>query len=240
LGGQGSQRAAHNYFLSGGRVDGAARLAIASRDRDIAFVGFSSDLVFDGDADRPYVESDPCAPLNACGRSKACAEAQVLALGGRPLLIRTAAFFSPFDPYNFAMHVHRSLALDQAVRASADCVVSPTFVPDLVNATLDLLFDGETGLWHLTNPATVTWEGFARMIARASGFSDRRILPADAETLRWAAPRRAFSPLSSERAVLLPPLDDALDRHGAILRASGEPAAPPLVDTRPLASDLYS
>jgi hypothetical protein len=78
------------------------------------------------------------------------------------------------------------------------------------------------------------------MIARASGFSDRRILPADAETLRWAAPRPAFSPLSSERAVLLPPLDDALDRHVAILRASGEPAAPPSVDTRPLASDLYS
>jgi dTDP-4-dehydrorhamnose reductase len=204
-------------------ADGAVRLARAAQTRDIAFVGFSSDLVFDGAAGRPYVESDPCSPLGAYGHSKAKAETEILNLGAPALMIRTAAFFSPFDPHNFAMHVHRSLAVDEDVHASCDCVVSPTFVPDLVNATLDLLIDGETGLWHLASPGAVTWEEFARMIARASGFSDHRVRPADAQTLGWVAPRPSFAALSSERAIILPPLGDALARHVNMLRTSGGP-----------------
>ena len=54
------------------------------------------DLVFNGDAVRPYVESDSVAPLNAYGRSKADAERAVLQSGADVLVVRTAAFFGPW------------------------------------------------------------------------------------------------------------------------------------------------
>ncbi|HEY2752399.1 family 1 glycosylhydrolase, partial [Phenylobacterium sp.] len=127
-------------------TEGAVRLARACAERDLPMAAFSSDLVFDGQIDRAYVESDAPRPLNVYGSSKAQAEAGVLALGGRALMVRTAAFFSPYDPHNFASHVVRTVAADQTFHSADDLVVSPTYVPDLVDAVLDLLIDGETGL----------------------------------------------------------------------------------------------
>jgi dTDP-4-dehydrorhamnose reductase len=91
------------------------------------------------------VESDAPNPLNVYGRSKAEAERRTLAAGGKPLVVRTAAFFSPHDPHNFAAWVVRELSAGRPVRAAEDAVVSPTYVPDLVRAAFDLLIDGETG-----------------------------------------------------------------------------------------------
>ena len=145
------------------------RLARICAERGLPFVGFSSDLVFDGLARAaPYVESDRPNPLSVYGASKARAEAQILALGGRALMVRTAAFFSPYDPYNFASHVLRTLAAGQTFKAAQDLVISPTYVPDRVDAVLDLMIDGETGLRHLTNQTgAVSWADFARQVAGA-------------------------------------------------------------------------
>jgi hypothetical protein len=63
------------------------------------------------------------------------------------------------------------------------------------------------------------------MIARASGFSDQRIRPVNAKALGWVALRPSFAALSSERAVILPPLSDALARHVNMLRTTGGPAS---------------
>lgn len=198
---------------------GAIRLAEACAEREIGFVSFSSDLVFDGLKGRAYVESDLCAPLNAYGRSKAEAEAAMLQLD-HGLMVRTAAFFSPYDPHNFARHVHRSLAVGREVAAPDDLVVSPTYVPDLVEATLDLLIDGEKGVWHLANQGEVSWAEFGRMIARAFGFNEAMVQGRPASTFGWAAGRPRFAALTSERGALLPSLENALARHVAILRAS--------------------
>jgi dTDP-4-dehydrorhamnose reductase len=64
-------------------------------------VKFSSDLVFDGNRSDPYMESHAVAPLNVYGQSKAIAEQQVLMVNSSSLVIRTSAFFSPWDDYNF-------------------------------------------------------------------------------------------------------------------------------------------
>src|SRR4029079_12366382 len=52
-------------------VRGPVTLAAACRRRGLPFVTFSSDLVFDGRAGRPYTEEDEPNPLNAYGESKA-------------------------------------------------------------------------------------------------------------------------------------------------------------------------
>jgi dTDP-4-dehydrorhamnose reductase len=198
-------------------AEGAVRLARACRDRGLPFVGFSSDLVFDGRADRPYVESDTPSPLNVYGVSKARAEREILDLGGAPLMVRTAAFFSPFDPYNFAAHVLRTLSRDQVLPAADDLVVSPTYVPDLVDAVLDLMFDGETGIRHLATRGAVSWAEFARRIAAAVGLDAGLVEGRPAQSFGWPAPRPAFAALDTERGQVMPGLDNAIARYAAIV-----------------------
>ncbi len=203
---------------------GPAHLARACAEAGVPFVTYSSDLVFDGRKGGPYHEGDLPSPLCAYGRSKAAAEAAVLSAGGRPLVIRTAAFFSPHDPHNFAQAVVRSLSGGQPFRAACDLTVSPTYTPDLVDASLDLLIDGETGLWHLANPGAVTWSDFACRLARAVGLDERLIVPVPAADFAWPAPRPAFAPLESRRGALMPPLDDAISRFAHALGPVGQPA----------------
>lgn len=191
---------------------GALALARACHDRDIPTVSFSSDLVFDGLSERPYVESDETAPLSAYGRSKAECERALFDLGGPHLIVRTAAFFSPFDRYNFAAHLLDALAEGRPFRAAGDHVVSPTFVPDLVDATLDLLIDGAAGVWHLSNAAPVSWADFAVALAEQGGMNAALIEPVEGASLGWAAPRPRYSALGSERGAMLPTLDDAIER----------------------------
>src|SRR5204863_1970030 len=129
--------------------------------------GFSSDLVFDGRKGRAYEEGDPVSPLGVYGASKVACEAGVLALGGKALMVRSAAFFSPFDPHNFAAQAVRAFSGGKSILAADDLIVSPTYLPDLVDTVLDLVIDGETGLWHLANHGAVSWAEFAAMVARA-------------------------------------------------------------------------
>jgi dTDP-4-dehydrorhamnose reductase len=197
-------------------ADGARRLAERCKARGLPFVGFSSDLVFDGRLDRPYVESDRPAPLNAYGASKARAERDLLALGG--LVIRTSAFFSPYDPYNFAAHVVRTLAGGLQLQAAEDLIISPTYVPDLVDNTLDLLIDGDTGLRHLANLGALSWADFARRIALALDLDPELVRGAPALKFGWAAARPAQAALDTERGRMMPSLDDAIGRYAAMMR----------------------
>jgi dTDP-4-dehydrorhamnose reductase len=184
---------------------GPATLAGACADRGIPLVTFSSDLVFDGRLGRPYGESDPVSPTSVYGASKAEAERRVLAACPGGLVVRTSAFFGPWDMHNFVWLTLKALAKGETVRASRN-LVSPTYVPDLVHVTLDLLIDGETGIWHLANPGEISWQALAAEIARRGGFQGATV---DAEgegpVLNTA--------LISERGPLLPPLDVALDRY---------------------------
>ncbi|MBU5611778.1 family 1 glycosylhydrolase [Geomonas azotofigens] len=192
---------------------GPGILAAECARRGIALVTFSSDMVFDGSKKTPYHETDPVAPLNVYGRSKAEAERRVLRLHPGALLIRTSSFFGPWDRYNFVTETLRRLAQGATVRAASDLVVSPTYVPDLVHACLDLLVDAARGIWHVSNQGAVTWAELATCCATMAGFDPAAVLPRPASTLGWIAPRPPFSALASERWAALPPLQDALTRY---------------------------
>jgi dTDP-4-dehydrorhamnose reductase len=208
---------------------GAVRLASACRAGDIPFVTFSSDLVFDGRCGRPYLESDETAPLNIYGQSKALAERAILQLGGKALVIRTAAFFSAYDPHNFAAEVLRFLSAGKSMSAADDLMMSPTHVPDLVDATLDLLIDGETGLRHLANGGALTWAAFGKQIALALDLDPRLVRGAPAATFGWAAARPAYAALGTERGLVLPDLADAIERFATTIHDAGFAAAGSMV-----------
>jgi dTDP-4-dehydrorhamnose reductase len=193
-------------------ADGPATLARFCVRGGVQLLTFSSDLVFDGLAGRPYVESDPVAPLSIYGQSKAEAERRVLQAFPRALVIRASAFFGPWDEHNFVTRTLRSLANGARVRAPAN-TVSPTYVPDLVSVSLDLLIDEEFGVWHLANVGAVTWATLARQVAAMAGYDSQIIKVEPGPRLGWVARRPRYSVLSSERAWLMPTLDTALDRY---------------------------
>ncbi len=192
---------------------GPTVLALAAIRHALRFMTFSSDLVFDGTLDRPYVESDKAAPLGVYGRSKADAERRVLDSDPQALVIRTSAFFGPWDEHNFVTQALDALDAGRPFAAAADQVVSPTYVPDLVNTCLDLLIDRECGLWHLTNGAAMSWADLARRACAAAGVDDSRLEERMAGELDLRAARPRNSAMSSERGLLLPSFDDALARY---------------------------
>lgn len=201
-------------------TDGAVALARAAAERGVQTLSFSSDLVFSGDRQDGYVEDDTPAPLGVYGESKARMEAGVLALPGKHLIARTAAFFSPFDEHNFATAVARTLGAGQRFQAAADLVVSPTYVPHLVDAALDLLIDGATGIWHLTNGTALSWAAFAGRVAEALALPVDLIDPVPAASLGFAATRPSHAGLRSTLGDLLPPLEEALDGFAAVMRSA--------------------
>jgi len=192
---------------------GPAILAAACALRGVALMTFSSDLVFDGTSQSPYVETDAAAPLNVYGQSKADAERLVFDAYSSALVIRTSAFFGPWDEYNFALMALRTLAAGHSFTAANDTVISPTYIPDLVHASLDLLIDGERGIWHLTNCGATTWADFARRVAELAALDASLVEARPTRSLGLAAPRPMYSALISERGSLLPSLDDAVPRY---------------------------
>jgi dTDP-4-dehydrorhamnose reductase len=194
-------------------VLGPAVLAQACTRHGVRLLTFSSDLVFDGAKAAPYVEGDAPRPLNAYGHAKQEAERRVLAHAPRALVVRTAAFFGPWDRHNAVTLALEALRRGQRWRAPHDQVVSPTYVPDLVMAALDLLVDGECGVWHLANRGAVSWAQLAAMAAEAARLPTSLVEPVDTESLGQAAPRPPWSALDSARGHVMPALDDALARY---------------------------
>jgi dTDP-4-dehydrorhamnose reductase len=194
-------------------VRGPAALATACAERSVPLATFSSDLVFSGAQSRPYVESDDVAPLGVYGLSKALGEREVMRAHPGALVVRTGAFFGPWDEHNFVTVALRALSRGRPLRAASDAVVSPTYVPDLVNAALDLLVDSATGLWHIANRGEVTWADLARKTAELAGLDASCVIPCPTRALGLAAPRPAYSALGTQRGVVLPALEESLSRY---------------------------
>jgi dTDP-4-dehydrorhamnose reductase len=160
--------------------------------------------VFDGSQGRPYVESDAPSPLCVYGQSKMQAEQSVLAANDRGMVVRTSAFFGPWDRYNFAHAVVSSLSDRRAFQADKSTVVSPTYVPHLVHEVLDLLIDDAAGVWHVANRGQSSWYDFARSVAKSAGLDERRIEP-------LSSGERKVTALRSEKGIALPAVEEAVE-----------------------------
>ena len=187
-------------------------LAAICKKHGIQLMTFSSDLVFDGEKQSPYIELDSVKPLNIYGQSKANGELLVLNNYPSSLIIRTSAFFGPWDKYNFAFYILDSLKEKQNCTVVKDVIVSPTYIPDLVNKALDLLIDEEKGIWHLSNDGKLTWHEFAEEVALRGGYHKKNIIPCYQEEKEWKAKRPAYSALQSQKGIKLPSLQHAIER----------------------------
>jgi dTDP-4-dehydrorhamnose reductase len=180
---------------------GVAQLAALARAYGVPLVGVSTDLVFDGSRG-PYRETDACRPQGVYGESKRAAELALLESSASNLVVRTAAFFGPWDAQNFAWHTLQALSRGEPVEASDTVRISPTYVPDLCHALLDLLIDGAGGLWHLTNAGSLSWYEFARRLAHRAGVDSSSLVAIQGDP--------SDTSLVSEHGALLRPIDAAI------------------------------
>jgi dTDP-4-dehydrorhamnose reductase len=201
-------------------TNGPENLAILCAKYNIKLLTYSTDLVFNGCKTNPYTEKDNISPLSIYGQSKAQAEQKVLNHHPTALIIRTSAFFGPWDNYNFLKLIIENLRSGKIFKVASDVMVSPTYVPDLVHTSLDLLIDDEKGIWHLTNKGQIVWSHLAYSIVDRLQLSTHLIEPVPLNALGYKAQRPFYSVLGSDRGAILPTLDNAIDRCLADINAA--------------------
>jgi dTDP-4-dehydrorhamnose reductase len=204
-------------------VNGLAvrNLAIACRQLDARMVHFSTDYVFDGTTNRPYVETDPVHPLGAYAVSKLAGETFAQAYLDKPLIIRTSGVFGPgglrTPRGNFVELMLRLAKSKNPIRVVEDHVASPTYAPALAEATLSLVEGGQTGIFHAGGGQPIAWYHFARMIFQAAGVTP--VLHATNEReYRTAARRPKYSALSNAKmeaagGIRMPSLEEAVQQY---------------------------
>lgn len=190
---------------------GPVMLAEICKTLDIRFVTFSSDQVFNGAKKRPYLVDDPTEPLNLYGLSKKMAEEQIEKVNPGSLIIRSSAFFNPWhrnDPLSKILQ--SGMNSNRQFNLPSDIVMSPAYIPDIVNTVLDLLIDGESGIWHLSSQQEITYYEFARLALEIAGLNKDIISAVSSSSLEYTALRPTYSVLESSAGITLPLLSSAL------------------------------
>jgi dTDP-4-dehydrorhamnose reductase len=140
-------------------------------------VHYSTDYVFDGEAERPWREDDPTRPLNAYGRTKREGERMVAAAGGPHLVFRIGWVYGR-EGHNFLRTVLSLAREREELRIVDDQTGAPTWsrlVAEATAAVLAQLRDGPVfcadhvggETYHLAASGTTTWYGFACAVLAA-------------------------------------------------------------------------
>ena len=209
---------------------GTRNIAEAAVGVGAHLVYISTDYVFDGTLDRPYVEWDQPNPRSVYGRSKLGGELEVHEVAGPSATVVRTAWVSGAHGSNMVKTVLRLAAADPdaPLRFVDDQHGCPTFTADLAQAVVRLALDRRPGTFHVTNQGETTWFGFARAALAAAGSDPDRVLPittGDLDPHRYPAPRPANSRLDNAALRLsgmpvLPAWTDALARLVEVVTAS--------------------
>ena len=177
------------------------RLAAAA---GIPVVHYSTDFVFDGITDRPYLEDDGPAPLGVYGQTKLAGE-QALASSGATYLVFRTAWVYGVRGANFMLTMRRLFNERDDVRVVADQTGAPTWSRMLAEATATILtrvFQGNldpesvTGVYHMTAGGSTSWFGFAQAILEAN-VANCRLTPISSSEYPTPARRPAYSVLDN-------------------------------------------
>lgn len=206
------------FAVNGQGTENVARAADEFRSR-LFYV--STDYLYDGNASRPYEPTDPVAPLNVYGASKAAGEAAVQQHAGEWCIARTSWLFGAAGS-SFPEKILRGAETRTELTVVADQTGSPTFTRDLSGAIRDLARKEARGIVNITNSGACSWCEFAVEVLRQAGHSNVRVVPITTEQSGRPAKRPAYSVLSPT----------SLFAHGIMLRSWQEATAAYLQDLR--------
>ena len=177
-------------------------LARQSAIHSAQLVQISTDYVFDGQKDAPYLEEDPTGPLSAYGRSKREGEEAAREAPGA-LILRSSWLFGR-SGWNFVEAILKQVEEGKRTLSVVhDQRGSPTAAPDLAEAIPALLASGASGIYHFTNRGETTWFDFAREILDLSGNGAIHVEPVDSSSLGRPARRPAYSLLDTSKYIRL-------------------------------------
>jgi len=179
-------------------------------------VHYSTDFVFDGTATAPYREDDTANPRSVYGQSKLVGEWLALEASDS-VVLRVESLFGGPATRSSIDRIISTLRSGEPARVFVDRVVSPSYVDDVIDATLALVSrDAPGGIYHCVNSGSTTWHGLAEVIARLLGI-EARLLAVKAADVPMRAPRPQYCALSNARlsalGVEMPSWQDALTRH---------------------------
>ena len=201
---------------------GTRHLAEGARRVGAPVFYVSTDYVFDGTKDSPYLEWDETNPRSVYGASKLAGERE---LDSGSTIIRTS-WVCGFHGGNMVKTILRLAGEHESLSFVDDQRGHPTFADDLASMIKRLVIDRRPGTFHVTNQGAVSWFEFAQEVLRVAGLDPKRVSPVSTSDLQ--PPRPAPRPVNSvlDNAALrlsgVPLLDDfrvplarLVDRLGA-------------------------
>ncbi len=180
--------------------DAARVLAESAEAVGAAVLQVSTDFVFSGQHEQPYLETDATDPLGVYGQSKQEGEAAVLKACANSIVLRTAWLYGARGQ-NFVKTMLRLAGERDELRVVADQIGAPTWTRDLADAMWQLMQKGQTGLFHYCNDGQASWYEFACAIveeARMLGYPLKveQVIPITTSEYPTPASRPAYSVLS--------------------------------------------
>ena len=203
-------------------AQGAFNVALACAQNGVRLIHFSTNFVFGGALDRPYVEADEVDPLGVYGKSKLEGEKLTAMVMPQALIIRTAALFGGGGDggrLSFPERILERASAGERLRVVSDQTVNPTYAADLAAAAIALASTNIDGVVHVTAGDCSSWDELARATLAEFGVSGEVEAVSSAE-LAAPAPRPANGCLGSTRTEALRPWREALaewaqkHRHG--------------------------
>jgi dTDP-4-dehydrorhamnose reductase len=150
--------------------DGPGNLALACREHKAKLIHISTDFVFDGKKNAPYLPDDPTGPLSVYGESKLAGETAVRQNLEDHIILRTSWLFGQRGK-NFVAAIRRLAQQRESLDVVNDQVGSPTYAVDLARAILHLVEVDAVGTFHFCNEGICSRYDFACEIVRQSNLS---------------------------------------------------------------------
>ena len=132
---------------------------------DTTLLHISTDFVFDGEKNVPYLESDPANPKGIYGESKRNGEIEIERSMSKYFIVRTSWLYSDFG-HNFKKTMLRLAKEKENLSVVNDQIGSPTNALDLAEALIEILKSRSKnyGIYHFSNEGSTSWYGFAKKI----------------------------------------------------------------------------
>lgn len=150
---------------------GPRNLSIAATEVGAKMIHISSDYVFSGETDKPYIEFDTTGPGGMYGRTKLEGENFVKAFAKDYFILRTAWLYG--EGKNFVKTMLKLSETNDTVRVVGDQIGTPTSAVELAKAIVYLLPTDNYGLFHSTCEGFCSWSEFAEEIFRLAGKSTK-------------------------------------------------------------------
>lgn len=172
---------------------GVRNLSMAAKKIGAKLIHVSTDYVFAGDANKPYIEWDTVNPKSAYGASKALGEKYALEFNDKTFIVRTSWLYG-YIGKNFVKTVRRVIRERGGITVVNDQIGNPTNANDLAHHILKLALTEQYGIYHCTGNGECSWYDFAVKIAEYSGFGDV-VKPCTTEQYPTPTKRPAYSSL---------------------------------------------